>query len=786
MKKLSRFNKFGIVTIPAFLFALLFTYFEIRTIWNVQQNWEKLLSPPGLAAISAYTLLFLGQGFCFFRGLSFDVTTTVVSKDSKRRDFLQWPIIVFLLVLYTWIYLYSPWQDVLPGPWTQLLFAAGSAQVLSLLAIPIRQRKYGWSEISLTLALFLYPRIVHEVRDMTSPAGVYRAVTIGGFLLIIGLIFFLYHPFGDKIRISLASLRNNFSNARWIVITVLWCAPFIYRYSVGAETYIQYPNLQFLIILLAIWLTAFFTTGESDRLVSSVSLGLNMGLVILISAVTGSLLLVVDYPFSITWSEGNRFYDYSLVFGQTLYNYKGHIVNPYTSPGRYGLWGLLFLWDGLPIWVHRFWNIVLQTLPPLVFSYLITRKLTPASLRYGMFLWITLFFVVIAPLHPPFMLVSILVVLFAFDPSPIKRGILLVIASYYASLSRWTWVFAPAAIGALIDLILYYPARQGTLFRRILPTSLLVFFAVLPGIVQSVGRYLSYIRKDDLTSNQPLLWYRLLPNDTLGPGVLFLALYTTGPLLILLVWWIASRRWKLDFIQKLAIFGALFSFFAIGLVISTKIGGGGDLHNLDMYLVSLMVVITLALTTQVHIQEPSSWPAWAVGMVVLLIFIPVYGFTPLNPSVSNGGLLNLAKQAEIKKSLSELRSEVENAIKNGDVLFMDQRQLLTFKYVGAIPLVPEYEKKYMMDQAMGNNGRYFDDYYKDLANRRFALIVTEPLRSKLKSEMGGAFSEENDAWVTWVSNPTLCFYEPIYISKGTDVELLVPRENPVGCEEYLK
>ena len=117
---------------------------------------------------------------------------------------------------------------------------------------------------------------------------------------------------------------------------------------------------------------------------------------------------------------------------------------------------------------------------------------------------------------------------------------------------------------------------------------------------------------------------------------------------------------------------------------------------------------------------------------------------------------------------------------------MDQRQLLTFGFVTGVPFVPEYEKKYMMDQAMGSNAQYFHSYYEDLAAKRFTLIVTEPLRSELKEEMGGAFTEENDAWVTWISNPTLCYYEPIYLSKRVNVELLVPKQNPVGCEQYLE
>jgi hypothetical protein len=117
---------------------------------------------------------------------------------------------------------------------------------------------------------------------------------------------------------------------------------------------------------------------------------------------------------------------------------------------------------------------------------------------------------------------------------------------------------------------------------------------------------------------------------------------------------------------------------------------------------------------------------------------------------------------------------------------MDHRQLLTFGYLPAIPFVPDYEKKYMMDQAMANNASYFQAYYQDLAKGRFALIVTEPLRTKRREELGGPFSEENDAWVLWVSNPTLCFYEPLYVSTDVNIELLVPKQNPLGCEQYLE
>lgn len=765
------------------IFGFVFTYFEITVFIASKPGWEKLVSPAGLIAIGLYILLLLAGVTCLLLGAVVVATLNRFARSIEKTAWLRGMRIVVLTLIIAWVYLYSPWQNMIPGPWGQLIFAAGFAQIALLLLAPQREQVFGWSELSLAFVVFLYPHIVHEVRSLTSIAIAYRGVTVGGLVFVLVLAFVLYFPFGDWLKSELLSLRARMGRLRLWIAAFFWLMPLFYRYLFGAEIFIVYVNIYFAVLLVILWFTAYLTCSESDRLVSWDMLGVNFGALILVSAITSSLLLVIDYPFSLSWSEGNRFYDYSLVFGQKLYNYTGSIFRPYSSPGRYGLWGALFLWDGLSISAHRLWNIVLQTVPTLFFSYLITRKLTPAALRYGMLLWITLFFLVIAPLHPPFMLVSILVVLFAFDESVVKRGVFLVIASYYASLTRWTWVFAPAAMGALIDLILYYPYRQGKWLKRILPTILLVIFAVLPGIVESLGRYLSFFQKGDLTSQQPLLWYRLLPNNTLGPGVLFMTLYTTGPLVVLLIWWIASRRWDLDITQKFAVFGALSGFFGVGLVISTKIGGGGDLHNLDMYLVTLMVVASLAM---MKVQTSRPWPAWTVVMVLLLILVPVYRFTPLSTYVYNGTVLTLPKQSEIKKSLTAIRKEVSRAVQQGDVLFMDQRQLLTFGYVDAIPLIPEYEKKYMMDQAMASNGNYFKPYYQDLANKRFTLIVTEPLRSKLQGEMGGQFSEENDAWVTWVSNPTLCFYEPIYLSRTTDVELLIPRENPVGCEEYLK
>ena len=759
---------------------------EISVLWTVEQNWEKLLSTTGTIAIVLYLLLLLSGLYFLLVGAWRVEALNRLARKVRLSSATRWVLVTALFFLYTYIYLFSVWQPVLAQPWLQLLFAMGFAQMVLFLMAPAREQRLGWPELALALGVFLYPRLIQEMRGLFANALVYRAATGVGLVILLSLVFVLYSIYGENIRLRLVSWRERLGPFRVGMIVLLCLTPLLHRYLVYWETYVLYDDIRFAIMLVAMWLVAYLTLAGSSRLVSGATLGLSLGVLLCVSFLARSSLFIIDYPFSLSWSEGNRFYDYSLVFGESLYNYPGHIVNPYSSPGRYGLWGILFLWQGLPIWVHRLWNVALLTLPALAFAALITRKLRPAALRYGTVLWITLFLTVLAPLHPPFVIASVIAVLFAFDESLIKRGSSLAVASYYAALSRWTWAFAPAAIGVLIDLMLYYPKRTGPLWRRLLPAFILATVSLVAGLLPSIGQYFSLVQGEALSSDQPLLWYRLLPNDTLGPGVLLLALRYTLPLWIILGWWMFSTRGQLDWVQRLAISGALIGFFAIGLVISTKIGGGGDLHNLDMFLVTLLVVTVLWLTSLDLSSLETRWPAWVGALVAFLMFWVVYPFTPLHPGSDHHPRLDLANENRASEAFSAVREEVEKFARSGEVLFMDHRQLLTFGYLPSIPFVPEYEKKYMMDQAMANNAGYFQAYYRDLAEQRFALIVTEPLRTKRREELGGPFSEENDAWVLWVSNPTLCFYEPLYESTDVNIELLVPKQNPLGCEQYLE
>jgi hypothetical protein len=127
---------------------------------------------------------------------------------------------------------------------------------------------------------------------------------------------------------------------------------------------------------------------------------------------------------------------------------------------------------------------------------------------------------------------------------------------------------------------------------------------------------------------------------------------------------------------------------------------------------------------------------------------------------------------------------VATAQGQGEVLFMDQRQLLTFGYVQGVPLILDYEKKIVMDYAMSQKADYFSQFYRDLASHRFSLIVSDPLRVPVKTS-ASEFGEENNAWVDWVARPILCYYEPIETYGKFRVQLLVPRADAQDCSSEL-
>jgi len=304
----------------------------------------------------------------------------------------------------------------------------------------------------------------------------------------------------------------------------------------------------------------------------------------------------------------------------------------------------------------------------------------------------------------------------------------------------------------------------------------------MPGILANWSRF-AVPKQSTLSLSQPLLWYRLFPNATLKTGILPGLGLAAGPLLLILAWLVISRRWKMDWLQLVATGSVLGVTLVAGLVASVKIGGGSNLHNLDMFLITLAFLVMLYLDQvgesgergMYLAQLMESWPYWAKGAIVVASLLLVW------PLFADAQALKLPPPGDVQFSLNSLHQQIERYKGQGEILFLDQRQLLTFGTIEGVPLVPEYEKKYLMDQAMAGNTAYFQGFYNDLANKRFALIVSEPL-FRSYDDAYDPFSEENNAWVKWVSKLVLCFYVPEKTYRPVRVQLLVPRVGSLDCK----
>jgi hypothetical protein len=571
---------------------------------------------------------------------------------------------------------------------------------------------------------------------------------------------------GSAMISVLDDFRARLGWARWLIAAIWVLLPSVVILFISKEEVFGSGALRFWVLGLSALLSALVLTRSRSVLADWLPLLASLLAISVVFSIAHELTFVTSYPFSIGWSEGNRFYDYSIMFARNLYSSAYPVELPYYSPGRYALWGIVFLFHGLPISIHRLWDGLLWSLLPVIFGWLLFPQLN-WKWRGGLALWVALYLYQ-GPIYPMLLIAAILLVL-AFRSEKIWKWLGTGAGGLYAGLSRWTWFGSVGVWGAIWEQ-LFRPRKEKPLIARYLPAVMVFLAGLVPGILSNAPRWLTP-KESTLSLSQPLLWYRLFPNSTYSSGILINLAVAVVPLVVCLVWLALTKRWCLDITQVLMILAASGAFLLAGLVASTKIGGGSNLHNLDMFFITLLFILAAALREQADSRQLAAerWPVLIRGWISLAVLIPVWlSFSPYGPLVLPS--LDLANQY-----VSDVQKTVDAARPNGEVLFIDQRQLLTFGLVKGIDLVPDYEKKYMMDQAMAGNARYFKRFYADLAAHRFALIITDPL---FLVEQGGdySFGEENNAYVKWVSHPLLCYYEIKDTLTEVRVQYLIPRQ----------
>ena len=506
--------------------------------------------------------------------------------------------------------------------------------------------------------------------------------------------------------------------------------------------------------------------------------------------VAGWLSRVTSYPFPLSWSEGNRLWDYSIVFASD--RYLRPTITPiftFISSGRQLMWALFFLIPNINIWGVRLLDALTWIIFPLGLGWVAVFRRNVGqpdwAWKAGFILWAFLL-VSQGPIYAPLLVCAILVVVGVRLRNLALSCLLIILAAYYANLSRWTWTYAPGLWAGMLALLDEHSPgfKRGQLKTLVRPLLLgaagYLGGQVLPQVMNMLQRTAAQAQQISLVidpsrgvSRQPLLWDRLFPNTTYSPGILLGAAWAALPIVLLLAWLIIRRVWKINLLQVLGVALPNLAFLGVGLVASTKIGGGSNLHNLDMFWVGMVMAAAWAWKEMV--------PKYArLGGLQFpaVVLISVALVAPALYLIQYGSPLVLPNKQEVQEAMQTLKAQVAQAQQQGEVLFLDQRQTLTFGDVQGVPLVVEYEKKYLMDQAMEGNPVYFKKFYQDLAAHRFVLIVSEPLAYKFQGK-GTVFGDENDAYVKWVTGPLLCYYEPTITFANEQLQFLVPRPIPL-------
>ncbi len=609
------------------------------------------------------------------------------------------------------------------------------------------------------------------------------------------------------------SFRKRMGPARWIPALVVFISPvLLFQYTawglVFGDVYIRLLIWSLVIFLFAFLIKKGDTVFGWTEFLAALLLTSSEFIIAV------PFMNVTNYPFSLGWSEGNRMWDYSVMFGRHLYHYPADKeIFVLLDFGRQFVGGLPFIFPGLTIAQERFWIALTFTLP-YFFLGLAAFRFERADRKVWLLtaLWVMIFLKQ-GPIHPPLVICAIAVALLWKSPLWLALP-LIAVTGYAAEVNRFTWLFAPGLWIGMLEL-------AGAALQNHKLSLNSWGRAVSLGLAGMAGGYFGPKVVGLLAGNssaqvavsaggiatkvadQPLLWYRLFPNATYGSGILAGLLIAVLPLIVVLFYLVMTKRWALNLWQGLAVLTPLFAFLGVGLVVSTKIGGGGDLHNLDMFLIGLMFAGVPAWQNggKEWLKKIDLAPVWVKLILILLLGLPGFQsltvmrsfnfandaswLVTLTDAPNEKALDMIPSQETSNRALTTIREEINLAQSNGgEILFLDQRQLLTFGYISNVPLIPDYEKKLLMDKALSSDAAYFENFYQDIAAQRFALILSEPLRDSVK-DSSFQFGEENNAWVKWVSNPVLCYYEIKTNLKDVGVQLLVPKDEPLDCSAQL-
>jgi hypothetical protein len=502
---------------------------------------------------------------------------------------------------------------------------------------------------------------------------------------------------------------------------------------------------------------------------------------------------VSTYPFSLAWSEASRYYYASLWLSRQVYGFS--IPPSVLHPSRYLLQSIPFLIPNSPLWLSRVWQVILWVVMAGLASWLLVRRLgiwgrgttLVISISTVLFGFLFLFQ---GPIYYHLLLMVILVLWGYSRSHPWRTLAVVLIASLWAGISRVNWLPVPGLLAAALYLM-EVKLKGKPAWRYLSQPAMWVITGTACGYASQ--------RAYQLWSGNPtawfgssftsdLLWYRLWPNVTFPLGILPSACLVSLPLIGLILLRLNNRLKEFHPLRLLGLVAILGVLFVGGVIVSVKIGGGSNLHNLDAYLTLLLVIGSAIFFKRFQADQTGQMTgnlqadqAASPGLLSRFsenILIAGALIIPMYFILSTGGQLPKHDYQAAQTALQTINHTTQaTADQGGEVLFISQRQLLTFNYVKNVHLVPEDELVFLMEMAMSGNTAYLDAFHTEISHQRFAMIVAEPLVIQWQGKSHG-FGEENDAWVKQVSEPVLCYYEPSITLDSVGLVLYIPRTSP--------
>src|SRR6266542_2367484 len=378
---------------------------------------------------------------------------------------------------------------------------------------------------------------------------------------------------------------------------------------------------------------------------------------------------VTAYPFAMGWSETSRFYFPSLFVSEKVYGQK--FPWPILHPTLHLMLVPPYLFNA-PLWFHRLWQVALRFLmvglivPPLLKRL----SIKDSSLRWLVALWMFLF-LFMGPIYLH-LAVPVIIVLWGFSLQNGRRTwVAVLLASIWCGWSRVNWYPVPA----IIATVLYFleEPMDGKKFWNYLlrPLFWFVIGTIIAFLSQRLYIALSGIRDSGsfyTSLSSDLLWYRLWPNTSYSLGLIPAALLASLPMWLVI--YVVLRSHKKEVwhpIRLFLIFAALFVLFLGGLLVSLKIGGGVDLHNLDAYFCILLIVSTYLVFARYRLEngELSQKVVLPWFLILAVILMPAWSYLRFN--ISFKAYDENGTQA-VLQSLQSYVDDVE--ARGGEILFI--------------------------------------------------------------------------------------------------------------------